>query len=296
MSGPHEVHRPRRIVRAASSTSGREATFGEGASPPLPARARRPIWPTLRPLVVPLLLLLAWQIGAQAGWIAPRILPAPTAVLRAGVVLTRTGDLPRDIAVSAGRALLGFAIGGSIGFLLGLVTGLWAAAEGLLDSTIQMFRTIPSMALIPLIIVWFGIGEVAKIVLVALGVFFPLYLNTYHGIRTTDPALKEMERVYGLSPYALFRRVIFPGALPSILVGLRFALGTVWLVLIGAETLAADSGIGYMTTTAREFMQTDIMVLGVLIYALLGKLADIAAKTLEKRFLQWHPNYQTTRS
>lgn len=277
-------------------TSGREATFGEGTSPPLPARARRPIWPTLRPLVVPLLLLLAWQIGAQAGWIAPRILPAPTSVLRAGVVLTRTGDLPRDIAVSAGRALLGFAIGGSIGFLLGLVTGLWAAAEGLLDSTIQMFRTIPSLALIPLIIVWFGIGEVAKIVLVALGVFFPLYLNTYHGIRTTDPALKEMGRVYGLSPYALFRRVIFPGALPSILVGLRFALGTVWLVLIGAETLAADSGIGYMTTTAREFMQTDIVVLGVLIYALLGKLADIAAKTLEKRFLQWHPNYQTARS
>lgn len=277
-------------------TSGREATSGDGASPPLPARARRPIWPTLRPLVVPLLLLLAWQIGAQAGWIAPRILPAPTSVLRAGVVLTRTGDLPRDIAVSAGRALLGFAIGGSIGFLLGLVTGLWAAAEGLLDSTIQMFRTIPSLALIPLIIVWFGIGEVAKIVLVALGVFFPLYLNTYHGIRTTDPALKEMGRVYGLSPYALFRRVIFPGALPSILVGLRFALGTVWLVLIGAETLAADSGIGYMTTTAREFMQTDIVVLGVLIYALLGKVADIAAKTLEKRFLQWHPNYQTARS
>ena len=269
----------------------------EAAASPRPRpKPTRSFWLSARPFIVPLLLLAVWQAGASAGWIAPRILPAPTAVIHAGVELTRTGDLPRDIAISAGRALLGFAIGGSIGFLLGLVTGLWATAEGLLDSTIQMFRTIPNLALIPLIIVWFGIGETAKVVLVALGVFFPLYLNTYHGVRTTDPALKEVGRVYGLSSYALFRRVIFPSALPSILIGLRFALGTMWLVLIGAETLAADSGIGYMTTTAREFMQTDIVVLGVLIYALLGKLADIAAKTLEKRFLQWHPNYQTAKS
>ena len=144
-----------------------------------------------------------------------------------------------------------------------------------------------------MIILWFGIGETAKVVLVALGVFFPMYLNTYHGIRTVDPALKEMGRVYGLKSSALFKRVIFPSALPSILVGLRFSLGVMWIALIGAETLAADSGIGYMTTTAREFMQTNIVVLGVLIYALLGKLADLAAKTLEKRFLQWHPNYQS---
>lgn len=254
---------------------------------------KRALWPAIRPWIVPLILLAAWQIGAQTGWIAPRVLPAPTAVIQAGVDLTRTGELPRHIVISAERALAGFVIGGSIGFLLGLVTGLSAAAEGLLDSTIQMFRTIPNLALISLIILWFGIGETAKVVLVALGVFFPMYLNTYHGIRTVDPALKEMGRVYGLKPWQQFKRVVFPGALPSILIGLRFSLGMMWLALIGAETLAADAGIGYMTTTAREFMQTNIVVLGVLIYALLGKLADIAAKTLEKRFLQWHPNYQT---
>ena len=254
---------------------------------------RRALWPSVRPLLVPLLLLLAWQVGASAGWIAPRILPAPSSVLQAGVDLTRTGELPHHVLISTGRALAGFAIGGTIGFLLGLITGLSAAAEGLLDSTVQMFRTIPNLALISLIILWFGIGESAKVVLVALGVFFPMYLNTYHGIRNIDPALKEMGRVYGLTPWALFRRVIFPGALPSILVGLRFSLGTMWLALIGAETLAADAGIGYMTTTAREFMQTNIVVLGVLIYALLGKAADLAAKALEKRFLQWHPNYQS---
>ncbi|BDI30254.1 ABC transporter permease [Capsulimonas corticalis] len=248
----------------------------------------------LLPWLLPLLLLAVWQIGAQSGWIAPRILPAPTAVLQAGAHLIQTGELPRHIAVSSGRALVGFAIGGGIGFLLGLLNGAWPIAEELLDSTVQMLRTIPNLAMIPLIILWFGIGEEAKVTLVALGVFFPMYLNTYHGIRTADKGLKEMGRVYGLEPWTLFWRVIFPGAVPSILIGLRFALGMMWLVLIGAETLAADSGIGFMTTTAREFMRTDVVVLGTLVYATLGKLADLVAKGLERTFLQWHPNYQNT--
>lgn len=246
----------------------------------------------LLPWIVPLALLALWQIGAQAGWIAPRTLPAPTAVLKAAVDMTRTGELPHHIAVSAGRALAGLVLGGTIGFLLGLLNGAVVLSDKLLDSTVQMFRTIPSLALIPLVILWFGIGEEAKVVLVAVGVFFPLYLNTYHGIRTADKGLKEMGRVYGLGPWALFRDVVFPGAVPNILVGLRFALGTMWLVLIGAETLAADAGIGYMTTTAREFMRTDVVVLGTLVYALLGKLADGTAKSLERRLLPWHPNYQ----
>jgi sulfonate transport system permease protein len=155
-----------------------------------------------------------------------------------------------------------------------------------------MFRTIPNLAMTSLVILWFGIGEEAKIFLIALGVFFPLYLNTYHGIRTVDAGLKEMGRVYGLSNWTLFRKIIFPGALPSVLIGLRFALGSMWLTLIAAEALAAEAGIGYMTTTAREFMQTDIVVVGILLYALLGKGADVIARTLERRLLAWHPNYQ----
>ena len=168
------------------------------------------------------------------------------------------------------------AIGGGIGFFLGILNGVSRAAEALSDSTLQMLRNVPHLAIIPLVILWFGIGEEAKVFLVAIGVFFPIYLNTFYGIRTVDKGLIEMARVYGLSQSALFYRVTLPGALPSILVGLRYALGIMWLTLIVAETISASAGIGYMTMNAREFLQTDVVLLGVLIYAALGKLADVA--------------------
>jgi sulfonate transport system permease protein len=147
--------------------------------------------------------------------------------------------------------------------------------------------------LIPLVILWFGIGEEAKLFLVALGVFFPIYLNTLHGIKTIDPQLLEMGKSYGMTSWMLFRKIILPGALPSILVGLRFALGIMWLTLIVAETIAAQSGIGYMAMQAREFLQVDLVVFSILIYALLGKLADSFARFLEKRCLAWHPSFQS---
>lgn len=156
-----------------------------------------------------------------------------------------------------------------------------------MDTTIQMLRNIPHLALIPLAILWFGVGEEAKLFLVALGVFFPLYLNTFHGIRSVDPALIEMGKTYGLRGWSLLWKVILPGALPSILVGLRYSLGIMWLTLIVAETIASDSGIGFMAMDAREFMQMDVVVLSILLYALLGKLADVLAKTLENRCLRW---------
>jgi sulfonate transport system permease protein len=154
-----------------------------------------------------------------------------------------------------------------------------------------MLRNVPHLAMIPLVILWFGIDEEAKLFLVAVGVFFPIYLNTYHGVRTVDAGLVEMARVYGVRGLRLFLTVILPGALPSILVGLRYALGIMWLTLIVAETISASSGIGYMTMNAREFLQTDVVVLGILIYALLGKLADLAARWLERRWLAWHPAF-----
>ena len=150
-----------------------------------------------------------------------------------------------------------------------------------------------ALALIPLVILWFGIDETAKLFLVSLGVFFPIYLNTLHGIRTVDPQLIEMGRIYGMTDGELFRRVIFPGALPSIFVGVRFALGIMWLTLIVAETIAASSGLGYMAMQAREFLMIDVVVLSILIYALLGKLADSLARLLESQTLAWHPAFQT---
>jgi sulfonate transport system permease protein len=245
----------------------------------------------LIPWIVPFLVIVVWQLLASAGVISDRVLPAPAAVGQAAAELAANGRLIEDIAVSARRAALGFIIGGTIGFLLGLVNGAIPLSGTLFDSSMQMMRTIPHLALIPLVILWFGIGETSRIFLVAIGVLFPVYLNTYHGVRNVDPALLEMAGNYGVSRKDLFLHVILPGALPSILVGVRYGLGIMWLTLIVAETIAANSGIGYVTMNAREFLQTDVLVFGILLYALLGKLADVAARSLEGRLLAWNPAY-----
>ncbi|WP_179404221.1 aliphatic sulfonate ABC transporter permease SsuC [Burkholderia guangdongensis] len=249
-------------------------------------------WRVTAPWVVPAALFVAWAFAARAGWLSTRVLPAPLAVVRATFALVESGELWDDVKISTWRALSGFAIGGGFGLALGLATGLSKAAETALDSTIQMIRNIPALAMIPLVILWFGIDERAKLFFVALGVFFPMYVNTYHGIRSVDTNLIEMAKSYGLRRFALYRDVILPGALPSILVGVRFALGLMWVMLIVAETISAQSGIGYMTMNAREFMQTDVVLVGILLYAALGKLADVLAKALERATLRWHPAYQ----
>jgi sulfonate transport system permease protein len=243
------------------------------------------------PWLVPVLVLLLWQAGSDIGVIRANILPAPDAVALAGWKLARSGELWRSIEVSTWRALAGFAIGAGIGFALGMVNGLSSLSETLTDSTLQMVRNIPHLALIPLVILWFGIDEAAKVFLVALGVFFPIYVNTLHGVRSVDPHLLEMARAYGMTPATVFRRVVLPGALPSILVGLRYGLGIMWLTLIVAETISATSGIGYMAMNAREFMQVDVVVFAILLYAGLGKLADSAARWLERTTLAWNPAY-----
>jgi sulfonate transport system permease protein len=252
----------------------------------------REAWRRFAPWAVPVVLLVVWQAAAQLGWLSTRILPAPLDVVKAAITLALSGELWSHVWTSTWRALAGFVIGGGLGLGLGLLTGSFTKAETLLDSTIQMVRNIPPLALIPLVILWFGIEEKAKLFLVSLGVFFPLYINTYHGIRSVDKGLIEMGRSYGLSGWQLYREVILPGALPSILVGVRYSLGLMWVILIVAETIAADAGIGYMTMNAREFLQTDVVLLGILLYALLGKLADVLAKGLERYWLRWHPGYQ----
>ncbi|CAA0097692.1 Putative aliphatic sulfonates transport permease protein SsuC [Starkeya nomas] len=243
--------------------------------------------------VLPVLLVAAWEYLSRIGYIAPNVLPAPSAVALAGWQALKSGELAHNMGVSTLRALAGLVVGGGIGLALGIANGLSELSRRYTDTTLQMIRNMPHLALIPLVILWFGIEEEAKLFLVALGVFFPIYINTLHGVRTVDPQLIEMGRVYGMSPFTLFRRVILPGALPSIFVGLRFALGIMWLTLIVAETIAASSGLGYMAMQAREFLLVDIVVLAILIYALLGKLADVLTRWLERTCLQWHPAFQT---
>jgi sulfonate transport system permease protein len=246
------------------------------------------------PWLLPLLIVASWELASRFGWLSTRVLPEPLAVVRAFVTLAASGEMWQHVAVSTGRALSGFAVGGGIALLLGLLTGSLRSAETLLDSTIQMVRNVPPLALIPLVILWFGIDESAKLFLVSLGVFFPVYTNTCHGIRSVDAGLIEMARSYGLSGWQLYRQVILPGALPSILVGVRFSLGFMWVILIVAETISAQSGIGYMTMNAREFLQTDVVLVGILLYALLGKLADLLSKGLERWWLRWHPAYRAS--
>ena len=278
-----------------------------GDAPPLKARdagawprrgrlalagALRLLGQKLLPWLVPLGLLVLWQLASARGWLSTRVLPAPVEVLKAAWSLSASGELWTHVKVSAGRAFAGLAIGGSVGLLLGLLTGSVRLFETLLDSTIQMVRNIPALALIPLVILWFGIDEGAKLFLIAVSVFFPIYLNTFHGIRNVDPGLVEMGRTYGLGGWQLYWQIILPGALSSILVGLRFSLGLMWVILIVAETISAQSGIGYLTMNAREFLQTDVVLVGILLYAVLGKLADVLARGLERYWLRWHPGYQ----
>jgi sulfonate transport system permease protein len=258
-----------------------------------PAPARRTLSGNRQWLswLVPAVLVLAWEALARFVKIPPYILPAPTKVVATGISLIKDGTLIPDIGISLLRAASGFAIGGSIGFALGIAVGFSRTAGLLLDRTILMLRAIPFLAVLPLVIVWLGIGEAAKIFLVAFGVAFPIYMNTVLGIRQVDPKLVELGRVTGLSTWTLIRRIILPGALPSILNGVRYALATAWLALVVAETIAASSGIGFLAMDAREFLRTDVIVLVIVIYAAIGVAADSVAKLLERRLLAWHPNY-----
>ncbi|MDR1945631.1 MAG: ABC transporter permease subunit [Desulfovibrio sp.] len=239
----------------------------------------------------PALLFTLLEILCRTGIIGPEIFPAPSKVVNTAFTLLTQGSLLHDLRVSLTRAAVGWCIGASVGFTLGLAVGFSPIARVLFDRTIQMIRAIPFLALLPLVIVWFGVGETQKIFMVALGVSFPIYINTTLGIRQIDPKLLELARVQRLRPYEIILRIILPGALPSILMGVRYSLATAWLALVIAETIGASAGIGFLAVDAREFLQTDVIVLTVLIYAMIGVTADAAARFLERHMLAWHANY-----
>lgn len=241
--------------------------------------------------LAPAVILLAWELLARAGRVSPQVLPAPSRIAATAWALIEQGRLLSDLSSSLLRAAAGFAIGASLGFVLGTAVGFSRLAEALLDRSIQMVRAIPFLAMLPLVIVWFGVDEGGKIFLVSLGVMFPIYINTVLGIRQVDPKLLELGKVLGLSNRELIRRIVLPGALPSILAGVRYALAVAWLALVVAETIATSSGIGFLAMDAREFLRTDVIVLTILIYAGIGVLSDAIARALERRLLAWHANY-----
>jgi sulfonate transport system permease protein len=245
--------------------------------------------PWERRWVSPILLLLLWQAGSSIGAIPARILASPVSVLGELGTMLGSGELTHHLAVSLLRVSLGLATGVGSGVLLGLLAGLSRAGDAAIDPLVQIKRTIPVVALTPLFIVWFGIGEATKIGLIAFATAFPVYLNLHQGIRGVDRRLLDAARSFGLSRLRLVWHVVLPGALPSLLVGLRYSLSVSVLMLVIAEQVNATSGLGYLINDARETMRTDIIVVCLMIYALLGLGGDWLVRSIEARALAWRP-------
>jgi sulfonate transport system permease protein len=241
-------------------------------------------------LLAPAALLVAWQAASGSGWVAREVLPPPTDIIAAYAELISTGELQDALPASLARSLTGLALGGFTGLFLGLFAGLWRVGEELFDAPLQMLRTVPFIAMIPLFIIWFGIGENAKIALIYAATIFPVYLNTYAGVRGVDPKLIEAARVFDLTPRGVALRVILPTALPSILVGFRYSAGVALLALVAAEQINARSGIGYILINANVNQRTDIIVAGIILYAVLGIAIDLIMRVVERLALPWRGN------
>jgi len=256
------------------------------------SQARPWRWPRLTNArwLSPTALLLLWEAGSRLGLIPARVLAAPSTVAETFWAMTLSGELPANLAVSLGRAGAGLGLALTIAVTLGLMSGLSRWGETLVDPLMQIKRTLPVVALTPLFIVWFGIGEVPKIALIATAAVFPLYLNLFAGIRGVDVRLVEAARSFGLSGRDLIANVILPGALPSFFVGLRYSLSISVVMLVIAEQINAQAGLGHLINNARDFMRTDIIVVCLLVYALLGLAADALVRTLERKALAWRPS------
>ncbi|MFD8727065.1 ABC transporter permease [Streptomyces sp. NPDC059611] len=263
--------------------------------PVVPASVRRarlrsvPRW--LRRTVGPLLLLALRQVFSAAGVQHPDVLASPGIIARAGGGPIADGTLPAAMGVSLQRVAVGLVLGGAAGTALALVSGLSRLGEDLVDATVQMLRTVPWVGLIPLFIIWLGIGEAPRVALIALGVAFHLYLNVYAGIRGVDAQLIEAGESLGLDRWGLVRHVVLPGALPGAMTGLRYSLATAWLALVFGESINADAGIGFLMNQAREFFRTDVIVVCLVVYAFLGLIADVIVRTLERLLLPWRPTF-----
>jgi sulfonate transport system permease protein len=243
-------------------------------------------WEIIR-FLSPFVVLLVWQAGSGWGLIDPEILPAPSTIAHAGIELVGNGQLAEALRVSGIRAAEGLLLGGLVGVVLGAAVGLSRLVDAVVDPTMQMVRALPHLGLIPLFIVWFGIGELPKVLMVALGAAFPLYLNTTSAIRQVDPKLFETAQVLGFSFWQRLRVIVVPSATPQVLVGLRQSLALSWLTLIVAEQINADAGVGFLINNARDFLRIDVIIFGLVVYALLGIATDAIVRVLERRALRY---------
>ncbi|MBK3630370.1 ABC transporter permease [Streptomyces asoensis] len=279
------------VAAAPAVATAPVAAAGEGGARVRRRRRRRGLapgkpWPASR-LVGPLLLIAAWAAASAAGRLDTGAIPAPWTVVRTGVHLWTDGTLTTDILTSLERAAYGFAIGLTAGVVLALASGLTRTGEALIDGTVQLNRAIPTLGLIPLFILWLGIGETFKIAIIAIVVYIPIYLNTHAALAGIDSRFVELAEVQGLSKVRFIRQIVIPGALPGFFVGLRLGVTGSWLGLVVLEQINATSGLGYMMFQATNYGQSDVILVGLLIYGVFGLLSDTAVRLVERRVLSW---------
>lgn len=261
---------------------------GEGAAL---VQAARVGWRVVEYLILPALLIALWQGIVELGWVRPLLLPPPSRIASTFWAMTASGELPHHLAVSFARVLQGFAIASAIGLVLGVGIGLSRRLDRLTDLTVQLIKPIPPIAWIPLAILWFGIGETSKIYIIFLGAFFPVLVNTIDGIRQTDHRFVELAQVLEVSRARLIWQVVLPGALPSIMTGLRVGLMVAWMCVVAAELIAASSGVGFLIMDGRLLSQTDQVLVGMITIGAMGKILDILLKHLERRLVVWRASY-----
>ncbi len=243
-------------------------------------------------LLLPVLALAVWQAAGAMGKLNPLLLPTPEIIVKEFVSLTLSGELLSNLRISAWRALLGFLLGGGLGLAAGLWVGFSYRAERLIDPSFQMLRTLPHLAVAPLFILWFGFDETSKVLLIAKGAFFPLYVNTFLGLRSVDRKLFDVAELLQFSRWQLLTKLVLPASLPNIFLGLRLSIGVAWLGLVVAEMMGSSSGIGFMINDARYFSITSVVFVGIIVFAAVGKLTDSLVKLLERRLLRWQDSYK----
>lgn len=241
--------------------------------------------------VLPVILIVLWEIFSRLGILPAYQLPAPSTVLETIFSMLQDGSLWSHVGITTFRVLAGFIIGSAMAVILGSIVGFYKKAEQLFDPMIQAFRSIPSLAWVPLFILWMGIGETSKVTMIAVGVFFPVYLNTMSGITGVDRKLIEVGKMYGLHTFQLIRRVILPAALPSFLTGLRSGLGLGWMFVVAAELMGASEGLGYLLVLGQNTLSPETIIASIILFAIIGKLTDWILKQVEQRALKWQDGF-----